>query len=677
MFTTALGILATAALAFVAPGSGTKDKTPLPDLRHDVVITATRVETPSREVASSLTVITREDLARSKRSTVLDVLGDVPGASVVRSGGPGSAAAVMLRGANSEHTLVLLDGVELNDPMNPSRSVDLAHVSLDQVERIEILRGPQSTLYGSDALGGVVNIITVTGSGRPKLALYGTGGALATAEGRLGISGSTKQVSYSLGFSAFRTDGVSAADASLPGNGERDGYRNLSLTGRAGIKLGSGLDLDLSFRTVRARSEIDNFGGAYGDDPNNVQRYGSSFARAGVRGLFLGGRWESRLGAAVIGSDRRNGNPPDGTHPFDSEKGEFRSRLVKLDWQNNLFLRPSHTATFGAEYEAEHGSSEYASASLYGPYVSVFPRASASVLGLYFQDQLRLGGRFFATAGIRIDAHSLSGTAVTYRLAPAWIVGRTGTKLKATFGTGFKAPSLYQLHAPPTAWGPIGNRALEPEESAGWDAGVEQDLAGGRLRFGATWFRNHFRNLITFDMARGYVNVGRARTEGLELTADVLPFDGFACRTAYTRMSSKDLGTGFDLPRRAKDKLSAGFDIKLAKTLDLGLRLNFVGRRGDTDFATWPPTPVTLPAYTLLDATISWTLGRGFELFLRVENVFDRRYEMVYGYGSPGFGAHIGFRIEGSGLNQRVVAKSPVTKRSDEIASLRSQGPDD
>jgi vitamin B12 transporter len=636
----------TATLSPSAFSEETADKVLLQKLRHDVVVTATRIETPSKEVASSITVITRADLDRANRSSVLDVLEGVVGTAAVRSGGIGAAASIMLRGGNSEHTLVLLDGVEINDPMNPSRSCDLAHITLDQVERIEILRGPQSTLFGSDALGGVVNIITRTGEGRPKLNLYESAGSLSTSESRLGISGSTRRVAYSLGASYLESGGISAADKAFAGNREKDGYRNLSLTGRAGLKLRENLDLDLTVRGLLTRSEIDNFGGPFGDDPNNSQRYDSLFARAQLRGLYGNGRWESKLGAAVILSKRLNDNPVDRAHPFDSEKGSFRSGLLKVDWQNNVFLHPSNTLTFGAEYEAEGGSSEYRSESLWGPFVGKFPGRKAGDLGIYVQDQVKFGGRFFATTGVRIDSHSRSGTAFTYRLAPAWFIARTGTKLKATLGTGFKSPSLYQLYAPPTAWGPIGNNGLKSEESTGWDAGLEQDLAGGRFKLGATYFRNCFRNLISFDNVRGYINVGRAETNGVELTGEAVPCAALSIMASYTRLTAKDKDTGLGLLRRPRDKFSAGLDWKPLPKFDLGLKLSRVGSRSDLDFNTWPSAPITLRPYTLLDANISYAVAPRTKLFFRFDNLLNQRYEMIYGYGTPGFCVYAGIKLE-------------------------------
>ena len=622
-----------------------KDKKPSQESHYDVVVTATRIETPEKEIASSLTVITRKDLARMKKATITDALQDVIGATVIRSGGIGAAASIMLRGANSEHTLVLLDGVEINDPMNPSRSCDLAHISLDQVERIEILRGPQSTLYGSDALGGVVNIITRTGKGRPRLSLMGSAGFLKTGEGRLDLSGSSGGVSYSMGASYLASGGISAADSVLPGNTEKDGYRNISLTGRAGIKLARSLDWDVSVRSVRTRTDIDNFGGAYGDDPNSRQKTNSFFARTELRGLFANGRWESKMRAAFTRTGRRNDNPVDPGHPFDSERGDFRSGLVKLDWQNNFFLRHSHTLTAGAEYESERGSSDYLSTSLFGPTQSVFPHKSAGDLGLYVQDQVKIADRFFATAGVRMDDHSLSGTALTYRIAPAWIIGTTGTKLRATLGTGYKAPSLYQLFAPPTTWGPIGNTGLKPEESAGWDAGIDQEFPGGRIKLGATYFRNRFRNLITFDYVHGYVNVGRALTRGIEISGEAAASDNLSFRVAYTRMDATDEDTGLALLRRPKDKFSAGLDFHLFGSLDFDATLSRTGRRSDLDFTSWASSPIVLPAYTLLDATVSFSARRGVELFLRLENILNTRYEMIYGYGSPGFCMFTGVRV--------------------------------
>ena len=642
----AAALLLTATLSPSAFFEETKDKALPQKPRHDVVVTATRIETPSKEVASSITVITRADLARANRSTVLDVLEGVVGTAAVRSGGIGAAASIMLRGGNSEHTLVLLDGVEINDPMNPSRSCDLAHIALDQVERIEVLRGPQSTLFGSDALGGVVNIITRTGEGRPNLSLYGSIGSLSTAESRLGISGASRKISYSLGAAYLRSGGISAADKAFAGNREKDGYRNLSLTGRVGLKLRENLDLDLTVRGLLTRSEIDNFGGPFGDDPNNSQRYDSLFARAQFRGLYGNGRWESKLGAAVIRSKRLNNNPVDGAHPFDSEKGSFRSGLLKVDWQNNVFLHPSNTLTFGAEYEAERGSSEYRSESLWGPFVGNFPGRKAGDLGIYVQDQVKFGGRFFATTGIRIDSHSRSGTAFTYRLAPAWFIARTGTKLKTTLGTGFKSPSLYQLYAPPTAWGPIGNEALKSEETTGWDAGLEQDLAGGRFKLGATYFRNCFRNLISFDNVRGYINVGRAETNGVELTGEAAPCAALSIMASYTQLTAKDKDTGLSLLRRPRDKFSAGLDWKPLPKFDLGFKLSRVGSRSDLDFNTWPSAPITLRPYTLLDANISYAVAPRTKLFFRFDNVLNQRYEMIYGYGTPGFCVYAGIMLE-------------------------------
>lgn len=636
----------TVTLAPCALSEDVADKPQLQKLQHDVVVTATRIETPSKEVASSITVITRTDLLRANKSSVLEILEGVVGTAAIRSGGIGAAASIMLRGGNSEHTLVLLDGVEINDPMNPSRSCDLAHITLDQVERIEILRGPQSTLFGSDALGGVVNIISRTGEGRPKLDFSGSAGSLSTSDHRLGISGSARRVVYSLGVSYLRSGGISAADKALAGNGEKDGYRNLSLSGRAGWKLRKNLDLDLTVRGLLTRSEIDNFGGPFGDDPNSFQSYNCLFARAQLRRLSRNGLWESRLGAAVFRSKRINDNPVDEAHPFDSEKGSFTSGLLKIDWQNNIFLRPSNTLTFGAEYEAEQGCSEYTSESLWGPFVSEFPAKKAGDLGIYVQDQVKLGGRFFATAGIRIDNHSRSGTAFTYRLAPAWFVARTGTKLKATFGTGFKSPSLYQLYAPPTAWGPIGNESLKSEESTGWDAGFEQDLVGGRFKLGATYFQNSFRNLISFDNVRGYINVGRAETRGVELTSETAPCAALAITASFTRLKATDKDTGLALLRRPRDKFSATLDWTPLPKFDLGLKLSRIGSRSDLDFNTWPSAPITLRPYTLLDANISYALAPRIRLFLRFDNLLNQHYEMIYGYGTPGLCAYAGIKLE-------------------------------
>jgi vitamin B12 transporter len=640
-----------AALAFLvaSPLLGSeeeqKDKSQAVSEHHEVVVTATRLETPPREIGSAISVISGFDLGRWKRTFVLEALAEAPAVAVTQNGGMGEASSVFLRGANSEHTLVLLDGVELNDPVNPSRSADLAHLFLLNVDRLEILRGPQGPLYGSDALGGVVNIIPARGEGRPRLTLTSSGGTFGTFTGQAAVSGSERSVDYSVGLSRYETGGISAADSALAGNSERDGYRNWTLSGRVGIALRKNLDADIVGHAVWANTDIDNFGGPYGDDPNSTQDYRSVFLKGQLRGLFLQNRWEQRLAVAVVDSRRSHRNLPDAFHPLESEEGQFKGRMLTLDWQNNIFLHPAHTLTAGLEYEQEQGESEYLTDGPWGPYESLFPNQKAGTIGMYVQDSLRLAGRLFATAGLRFDRHTRAGEAVTYRLAPAYVFKSTQTKLRASVGTGFKSPSLYQLYAPRTVFGPIGNAALEPERSLGWDAGIDQPLFGGRAQAALTYFHNDFRNLIDFSVLQGYVNIGRAETKGIEAEFSARPGESIWASLVYTHLEAKDADQGTALLRRPEDVIAARLSCDFLKRWTAGISFDYVGPRKDMNYTVWPAVFVPLPAYSLLNGIISYDAGKGAQLFLRLDNIFDARYEMVYGYGTLGRSVQAGVRL--------------------------------
>ncbi|MFZ2053820.1 MAG: TonB-dependent receptor [Candidatus Aminicenantales bacterium] len=612
---------------------------------HEVVVTATRLETPALEIGSAVSIISAFDLSRFKRTFVLETLRDTPAVSANQNGGMGGASSVFVRGANSEHTLVLLDGVELNDPINPSRSADLAHLLLANVERIEILRGPQSPLYGSDALGGVVNIISKRGEGRPRLTLTSSGGSFGTFVGQAAVSGAAKSVDYSFGLSRYETTGISAADSRLTGNSELDGYANWTLSGRLGIALRENLEFDLTAHSIWAKTDIDNFGGPYGDDPNNTQDYRSLYLKGQARGLFLKNRWEQKLAVAIVDSRRSHRNRPDEGHPGEAEEGLFLGRMFTLDWQNNVFLHPAHTMTAGITYEKEQGESEYLSESLWGPYSSLFPLQKAGTIGLYLQDFLRVAGRFFATAGLRYDHHSRTGDALTYRLAPAYIIASTQTKIRASLGTGFKSPSLYQLYAPGTVFGPIGNPNLRPERSLGWDAGVEQSLFKGRVQVAVTYFHNDFDNLIDFSTSEGYINIGKAETKGVEVEFELRPWETSVFSLIYTRLEARDKTHDRRLLRRPEDMLSARLAFSFLSRWTAAVSFDHIGRREDMNYSIWPTLSIALPAYSLLSAVISCEAGRNLQLFIRLDNILNARYVQVYGYGTPGFSIQGGVKL--------------------------------
>jgi len=609
----------------------------------EVVVTADRLLTPTDEVGSSFTVLTGEEIARTGKGTVLEVLRDVPGLEVVQTGGMGKTTSIFLRGANAEHTLVLVDGVEVNDPISPRRSFNFSDLTIDNIDRIEILRGPQSTLYGSDALGGVIQIFTRKGKGKSSLSLSTEGGSFRTFRETVGSEGGTEQVRYAFTLSRTDTRGISAADR-REGNDERDGYRNQTVSVRFGGSPREDLDLDFSARYIDAKSDLDNSGGAGGDDPNRTLDSRRLFLRSEARLFLWEDRWEQRIGFSLTDQERKDRNDPDTDHPLDSLRSSYDSAFRKIEWQHNLYLSEDHTVTFGLETEREEGNFRYHSESAYGPYDSSFPEKTVRTTGYYFQDRVRWGDRAVTTLGFRLDDHNRFGRRGTGRITSSFPIG-AGRRLKGSYGTGFKAPSLYQLYAPAGSFGPIGNAALSPEKSRGWDAGFEQNFRNGRGRTGVTYFSNRFIDLIDFDFGAGYRNLSGAATRGIEAFLSFRPNDVLGLHLDYTYTATEDKGTGEDLLRRARNKLSAGVTYSFRKKGDLSVDLRYVGRRDDRDYSVYPAQRVELGGYAVVDLASSFPVNDRCLLFARVENLFDKDYQEVKGYGTPGRAAYVGLRV--------------------------------
>ncbi len=609
------------------------------DQEEKVVVTAHREEIPEDQVGSSVTVITAEQLEQSGKTMVLDALRSVPGLEVARNGGPGGTTSVFLRGANSEHTLVLVDGVEVNDPIAPTRAFDFGNLAVNNIDRIEILRGPQSTLYGSDALGGVIHIITRKGGGELSGYLSAEGGSFSTMRATAGVHGGGERSWYSVSIANLNTDGISAADEAT-GNSEADGYTNRSLSARIGHQVTADLALDLFLTGSSSDTDLDNFGGAFGDDPNSVGESEQFTAMAQGVLTLLDGDWRQNFGIALTDYDRSFHNPVDAGHPADQSTSRYESRLMKIDWQNRLRLDENHNLVFGLEAEEEEGESAYFSDGMFGPYTDIFTRQSARTTGFFLQDHMKVEERLFATVGFRVDDHNRFGSEATFRAAFSYKAGDNGTRLKASYGTGFKAPSLFQLYSS------YGNGNLSPEESSGWDAGIEQSLAGDKIVLGATWFQNEFDNLIQFDGGSlTYANIARAKTRGIEFTGSAEPADSLHLMLGYTWTDTEDRNTGEELLRRPGRKFSLAAHYQITAGLGLNIDLVQVGARADLDFSSFPASRVDLPEYTLLNMAAGWQVTRRVRLNVRIENVLDEKYQEILGYGAPGIGAYAGFKL--------------------------------
>lgn len=599
-----------------------------PTVLPETVVTATRGETPAVQVGSSVTVITAKEIDKSQKTSVADVLRTVPGLDVVRSGGQGQVVSVFTRGTNSNHTLVLIDGIEATDPSNPTNQFDFSSLQVDDIERIEIVRGPQSTLYGSDAIGGVIQIFTKRGTGVRNSVQLETG-RYGSHTGRGGVHGGDEWVNYGLTFSLQKTDGVSA----FPDGEEDDAYDNTTLSTYVSAKPTADSMLDFTLRRVDSKTDIDSFDSVtflFADDSDSRLSTEQWLARIQGGYSLLEGRWKQRLGLSWTDYDRTNRNGPEPANTFPSES-QFQGKKTKLDWVHDFKLDTSHQLTFGLESEKEKAE------------LSDDQSPDTGTDGIFLQDHIRISDVFFTTVGVRRDKHDDFGSETTYRIAPAYLIAETDTRLRASYGTGFKAPSLSALFEsfPPFFFA---NPDLKPERSKGWDVGVEQGLLDDKLQLELTYFRNDIEDLIAVDPVTfsTLINIGEASSKGYELDLRYVWTPAVSLGASYTSTKAVDEATGQDLVRRPRKKATVYADWQALPPLSVNFAGRYVGEHDDFD-ANF--TRVVTDSYTLFDVALAYTLNPQWTLLSRVENAFDEDYQEISGFGATGRALYAGVRI--------------------------------
>lgn len=593
---------------------------------NDVItVTATRTPNPIEQVASSVTVITRKQLLATDQPFVADALRSVPGVYLLQTGGVGGLAQLYTRGGEPGDTLVMIDGVPVNDPASTDTSYDFSNLMVANIDRIEILRGSQSTLYGSDATAGVVNIITRKGGGKNRNEVSLEAGRYRTLSGSLSSLGTIGTWDYSATATRFTTDGFPLADLQS-GDTHNDGYRNTSLSARTEDHVSDQFSVSLIGNYIKGSDNYPGFPVDQAvDDGNHVADSEQTTLRVQGNLTPLNSRWSGTFGAS---SNTLNRDYLDQVAGQPDSQSNFNGRTYKLDWQANYEANDANLLTFGAEHQRDQ--SQFTS-----PYDSSDSRHIITS-SIYGQDQITLAPKWFATVGARNDKHETFGNKTTYRVTTSYTIPHTETRVKATYGTGFKAPSLFQLYD-----ATYGNVLLQPEQSKTYDVGVEQSIAGHRGAISATYFHNNYDNLIEFTTVgnvSNYQNVSTAQAHGVEFVANYSPSIKLhlALNYTYTKTEGAD---GKPLPRRPGNLYS--FDASYAATqkLDFNLTALYIGDRLDP--APYPLV-ATLPNYALFNLASNYKFARNCTLNVRVDNVFDKKYEEAYSYATPRRGVYFG-----------------------------------
>jgi vitamin B12 transporter len=594
---------------FITPSASAEEEVKL----DEIVVTAARIEEPVGETTSGVTLIEGKDIQKMNVDFVPDVFRKIPELHVIQNGGTGKVTSVLLRGGSSSHTLVMIDGIRVNS--TTTGSFDFSGITVADIERIEIVKGPQSTIYGSEAMAGVINIITKKGEGRPKAGVSLESGSFGTYNPSLAVSGTYKITDYRLTGNYFSTDGISAAK-----NGaERDSYRNAFVSGKFGIKPSENVEIEVTGRYSYDRSELDGFdffGRKAVDDLNFVQR-GHHALLSGKGMLHLSDMWDQIISVSRA-RDSLTFRDPDTAF----NNTEMVTSINTIDWQHVFSPAEYYSIVAGLEYREEKGENPGFDESL-------------DNYALYLSNKLQLFRKsLVVTAGARYDDRDTSGTKATYRFGAVYTVPLVGAIIRASYGTGFRAPALNELFFPF-----YGNRNLKPEETTSWEIGISKDLFENRVHLSITYFDQEYENLITTNpMTFTAANVEEATVKGLEASLLLAVNDHVSIKTGYTYLDTEDRQTGKQLPLRPQDKLNLAVDVSI-KDFTVIADYTFVGERFDSSVKR------TLSSYSIVTMSSSYKASKELTLFARIENLLDEDYEETGSFGTPGFSFYGGIRV--------------------------------
>ncbi|MBM4125210.1 MAG: TonB-dependent receptor [Nitrospira sp.] len=595
---------------------------------EEVVTSATKTELPLSHVTSAVEVITGKEMEQKKLKTVMDALRLAQGVAAFSNGGPGTQAQVRIRGGTANQTMVVIDGTIVNSPTDGA--FNFANLTAENIERVEILRGAQSMLWGSDAMGGVINIITKKGTGAPTASSFLEYGSFATIREGAQASGAKGLVDYAVSFSRWDTSNFSAANYRR-GATERDGYHNWQASSKLGVALPKDGRLEFTLRWWNANVGIDGNTTTTPRETLGAINKTNSVILSGSYYQPITSWWSQKLTLAQGndlarswgGTVTKNLNTGVTTTSAQS-LSDIQYLNKRIEWQHNFQVADPLLVTAGYQFREDQG---YNASNFTGG----APTRLLSTNAGFAEAQLNLKDRYLMTAGVRHDSYNVFGEKTTYRVTGGYLLPETGTKLRGSYSTGFRAPTLNQLFYTSSSFN--GNPNLKPEKNQSMDIGLDQRLFKDKLMLSGGYFWTHYADLIT-TATTTFEQVSQAKSQGVEAGFKLELLKGLDAKGQYTYTLTRDFSTARRLSRWPIHQGTVGLSYQPVQPVHINLDYRYVGSR----FNNTAPTTTVLQkqgSFGVVNVAATYDVTKSWQIYARVDNLFDQQYEEILFYGTP------------------------------------------